>query len=69
MTNPFTRDHLHDSFINYLYKLTNDFQLPGLKKYGVDEKSIELICTKTEIKNNPVKLTVADLIEILQKRL
>jgi len=58
-----------DSFINYLYKLTNDFQLPGLKKYGVDEKSIELICTKTEIKNNPVKLTVADLIEILQKRL
>jgi len=58
-----------DGFINYLHKLTTDLQLPGLRKYGVSEKDAALICSKTEIKNNPVKLTTEVLIEILQKRL
>jgi alcohol dehydrogenase class IV len=64
-----SEDFYVDGFIEYLHKLTNDLQLPGLKKYGVDEKSVELVCTKTDIKNNPVKLTVADLTEILEGRL
>jgi alcohol dehydrogenase class IV len=57
-----------DGFIQYLHKITHDFRLPGLKKYGLEEKDIELICEKTEVKNNPVKLTNEDLIEIIRSR-
>jgi alcohol dehydrogenase class IV len=62
-------DYYIDGFIDYLHKLSRDFRLPGLKKYGLVEKNVELICTKTEIKNNPVNLAVENLIEIVQKRL
>lgn len=62
-------DYYIDGFIQYLHKLTYDFQLPGLKKYGLEEKDLELICTITEIKNNPVKLALEDLIEIVSNRL
>jgi len=58
-----------DSFIQFLFKLTTELNLPGLKQYGIKEKELELICKKTEIKNNPVKLTEEDLIGILLKRL
>jgi alcohol dehydrogenase class IV len=58
-----------DGFIQYLYILANDLHLTSFKKYGLKEKDIELICTKTEIKNNPVKLAVEDLSEIILKRL
>jgi alcohol dehydrogenase class IV len=61
-------DYYIDGFIQYLHKLTYDFQLSGLKKYGLKEKDIELICTITEIKNNPVKLTLEGLIEIVSNR-
>jgi alcohol dehydrogenase class IV len=61
-------DYYIDGFIQYLHKLTYDFQLPGLKKYGLEEENIKLICTITEIKNNPVKLMQEDLTEILQSR-
>jgi alcohol dehydrogenase class IV len=64
-----TDDYYIDGFIQYLYKLTDDFHLPGLKEYSFDQKDIGLICEKTEIKNNPVKLAVEDLIEIVNKRL
>lgn len=64
-----TDDYYIDGFIQYLHKLTNDFQFPGLRKYGLKEKDIELICTITEIKNNPVKLAVEDLSEIISSRL
>jgi len=62
-------DYYIDGFIRYLHKLTHDFHVPGLKKYGLEEKNIELICSKTEIKNNPVKLAPEDLIEIISNRL
>ena len=58
-----------DGFIDYLHTLTHDLNLSGLHKYGLKEKDVELICTKTEIKNNPVKLAVEDLAEIVLKRL
>jgi len=61
-------DYYIDGFIQYLYKLTNDFQLPGLSEYGLKLKDIEFICSKTEIKNNPVKLALENLVDILQKR-
>lgn len=58
-----------DGFINYLHRLTDDLHLSVLSSYGVEEKDVELICKKTEIKNNPVKLAVEDLAEIVLKRL
>jgi alcohol dehydrogenase class IV len=64
-----TDDYYIDGFIAYLHKLTNDFQLSGLKKIGLEEKDIGLICTITEIKNNPVKLTFENLTEIVSSRL
>ena len=57
-----------DGFIHYLQKLTYDLQLPGLKQYGLEEKHIEMICRNTEIKNNPVKLDLEDLMEIISSR-
>jgi alcohol dehydrogenase class IV len=58
-----------DSFIQYLHNLTSLLKLPGLKKFGMDELTLELICRNTEIKNNPVKLAEEDLVEILHQRL
>ncbi|MEI6050420.1 MAG: iron-containing alcohol dehydrogenase [Bacteroidota bacterium] len=64
-----TDDYYIDSFISYLHKLTHNLKLAGLRKYGVKEKDFEMICKKTEIKNNPAKLAVKDLTEILNKRI
>ncbi len=62
-------NYYNDGFIQYLHRIANDLHLTSFKKYGLEEKDIELICTKTEIKNNPVKLAVEDLSEIILKRL
>jgi alcohol dehydrogenase class IV len=57
-----------DGFISFLEKLSAELQLPGLKKYGLKENDIKEICLFTENKNNPVKLKIDDLIEILTER-
>lgn len=62
-------DYYLDGLIEYLHKLTFNLQLPGLKKYGLKEKDIGLICSNTELKNNPVKLDLEELIEIVSSRL
>jgi alcohol dehydrogenase class IV len=64
-----TDEYYTDSFINYLNKLTYDLNLTGLSKSGLKEKDVGIICSKTEIKNNPVKLALEDLTEILCKSL
>lgn len=64
-----TDDYLVDGFIQFLYELTDKLNLPGFKKYGIEENDLELICRNTEIKNNPVKLDAEDLVQILIKRL
>jgi len=64
-----TDDYLIDGFIQFLYKLTDELNLPGFKRYGIEEKDLELICKNTDIKNNPVKLDAEDLAKILLKRL
>jgi alcohol dehydrogenase class IV len=65
----YSDDYYIDSFISYLHELTEQLNLPGLKNLGIDEKSLGLICTITENKNNPVKLAPEELSEILNKRL
>jgi alcohol dehydrogenase class IV len=57
-----------DGFIDYLHKLTFDLGLPGLGNLRIGEKEIRLICAVTENKNNPVKLNIDDLQEILSER-
>lgn len=57
-----------DGFIDYLYKLTADLKLKGLKETGVNENELKDICASTECKNNPVKLDSEYLLEIITKR-
>jgi len=58
-----------DGFIEYLRKLSDELKLPRLSKYGIKEEDIEPICRITELKNNPVKLNLEDMMEILSSRL
>lgn len=62
-------DYYTDGFIDYLFRLTEELRLPGLGRFGVGKSDIEKICRNTDIKNNPVKLTEAELAEILESRI
>lgn len=64
-----TDDFYTDSFIDNLKNLSHELKLPGLNNFGLKKDDIDLICSKTDIKNNPVKLSSEALIEILYKRL
>ena len=58
-----------NGFVDFLRNLTFQLQLPGLNRYGIEEKDIEKICRVTELKNNPAKLSQDDLTEIIRERL
>ncbi len=62
-------DYYIDGFVDYLYNLTEELQLPGLETYGLKEADAEAISEKTGNKNNPVKLGKNELIEILAERI
>jgi len=64
-----TDDYYIDGFIDYLYEMTSDLHLPGLAGFGLEEYEIEKICAQTDNKNNPVKLSHENLVEILQERI
>lgn len=55
-------------FIDRLHHLTYELKMPGLKEAGMDEATIDEICSATENKNNPVKLTKDEMVEILIRR-
>ena len=57
-----------DAFVDYLYKLSDDVGLPGLKSAGADSADYPEIVRQTDCKNNPVKLSPENLYEILSKR-
>jgi alcohol dehydrogenase class IV len=61
-------DYYIDGFVDYLRLLTDELNLPGLKRFGIKENDLEKICAITECKNNPVKLETSDLMEILLER-
>ncbi len=62
-------DFYIDGFIDYIRNLTGLLKLPGLRKYGIGKNDLLKICKITDIKNNPVKLEVENLYEILYERL
>jgi alcohol dehydrogenase class IV len=62
-------DFYIDGFIKFLHALTGELNLPGLKQFGFEEEDIDSICSITENKNNPVKLSSDNMREILSKRL
>ena len=62
-------DYYIDSFIDILHKMTEQLRLPRLRKYGISSDDISLICSQTDIKNNPVKLSPGQLAEIIERRL
>jgi len=57
-----------DGFLDFLDQLTDEFAFPGLRKAGVPEEDLPRIARLTENKNNPVKLSPDDLLEILKIR-
>lgn len=61
-------DYFINAFLDHLDRLTNELNLPGLKKAGIPEEDFEKIASLTECKNNPVKLDTDDLLEILKIR-
>ena len=64
-----TDDFFIDGFIRFLSDLTNIFNIPRLADYGIAGMDIVSICSRTDIKNNPVQLVQEDLEEILVNRL
>ena len=64
-----TENYYIDGFIDYLQSLAVTFRFPGLKRFGVSDDDVSKICLITENKNNPVKLPIENLEEILRSRL
>lgn len=60
-----TDNYYTEAFIQYLKVLAGEMNLMSLKSFGTKEKDIKLICSNTDIKNNPVPLSSESLIEIL----
>ncbi len=57
-------DFYIDGFVQYLQRLSGEMNLTSLKSFGADGKNIELICSATDVKNNPVALSSESLAEI-----
>ncbi len=60
-----TESYYIDGFIQYLNKLADYMNLVGLKTFGLGDTDIGLICSGTDIKNNPVALSSENLHEIV----
>ena len=46
-------------------KISHDLNLPALKHYGISNDDLERISSITEMKNNPVKLDLDEVIDII----
>jgi alcohol dehydrogenase class IV len=58
-----------DAFIGFLHELTYLLELPRLRDYGIIQDNAGDICRNTEQKNNPVRLGIEALAEILTSRI
>jgi alcohol dehydrogenase class IV len=64
-----TDDYYIDGIVDRLHKLREELNLTGLKNFGIKSIDVGLICSVTENKNNPVKLGVEEMAEIVIGRL
>lgn len=62
-------DYYIDGFISFIHELTEKLRLPVLKEFGIDDRDAELIASKADLKNNPARLPVESLKEIIRKRI
>jgi alcohol dehydrogenase class IV len=62
-------DFYVDRFIRYLHDLTEQLGLPRLNRYGISKPDIPHICSRSDVKNNPVRLSQENMAEIIEKRL
>jgi alcohol dehydrogenase class IV len=62
-------DYFISGFIDSLYEMTDELNLPGLKSAGITESRLTEICASTGCKNNPVDLSQEELYSILAMRL
>ncbi|MDP4224081.1 MAG: iron-containing alcohol dehydrogenase [Bacteroidota bacterium] len=58
-----------EGFIDYLMELTSELELPRFAQYGIGISDIDVICRITELKNNPIKLSLEAMHEIVRERL
>ncbi len=58
-----------DFFIDYLHAVTSRLRMPRLGSLGLEKENIPEIVTQSDVKNNPVKLSVDHLTEIVVGRL
>jgi len=58
-----------DAFINFLDELTMELDFPAFSKFGMGKNDILPVCKNTENKNNPVRLGLEEMAEILQSRI
>jgi alcohol dehydrogenase class IV len=58
-----------DFFIDYLHAVSWRLGMPGLGRYGLDHEDLEAISSQSDVKNNPVRLSSGQLLEILEQRL
>ena len=62
-------DYYIDFFIDYLTAATYHLHLPELSRFGLIHEDMQAICSKSDVKNNPVSLRAEQLMEILNGRL
>lgn len=58
-----------DFFIDYLRAVTYLLDMPDLSHYGLGRNDLPKICSQSDVKNNPVKLSQEKLEEIMTLRL
>lgn len=56
-------------FIDYLYNITDELDLPRLTEYGVTSDTLDEIVSSSSNKNNPVALDSGEIRSIVEKRL
>jgi alcohol dehydrogenase class IV len=64
-----SEDYYIDGFISILYELTLDLRIPRLARYGISGNDLVQLCNETSLKNNPIKLSHENLVEILTRSL
>lgn len=58
-----------DFFIDYLHAVSYRLGMPKLSSFGLVHDDLETIASLSDVKNNPVRLSSAQLVEILEQRL